>query len=199
MITKEQIKEAIEKDVEYKKYADKHIYSQCVKDLEKIDLENITEKDVQGPIRTFLLNWGMMGRSLSGNSYKGWDSNLCFTLQQIGGKLQKFRTRKLEDTNLDHFENEIQEYYNKINSINGLGATAVSKILHVTCPYFFPLSDQKIRNKLEIRESSKAYFKFMKKNQELLEKYEQLISDLSMEFGKPKLKILDEILYNITR
>lgn len=199
MIIKEQIKEAIYKDIEYKKYADKHIYSQCVKDLEKIDLENITEKDVQGPIRTFLLNWGIMGRTLSGNKYKGWDSNLCSTLQQIGSKLQKFRTRKLEYAKLDQYENEIREYYDKINRISGLGATAVSKILHVTCPYFFPLSDQSIRKKLEVRESSKDYFKFMKKNQELLKKYEQLISDLSIEFRKPKLKILDEVLYKITR
>lgn len=197
MAEEDEIRKNVEHEKEYKNYCDKHIYLQCIEDMKKVNLENISIKDVQGPIKTFLSNWGMMGRILSREKYKGWDEKLRMRISKLGKKLEHFRSFEIENTSLDRWQDDIQEYYQKIREI--VGPTSASKVLHLICPSFFPLWDDNIRKLNEIDDTPNGYFLFMKKSKEFINRNKKIIAELSDKYGKPKLKIVDEHFYKSSR
>ena len=197
-MTKEnEIIKSIEHEIEYKIYSEKHIYFPCINDLKNVDLKNIKDIDVYGPIKMFLSNWGIMGRVLARKKYKGWEKKLKTKISQISDKLEKFRDIQLETTNLEQWENDIEVCYKEIRNI--VGPTSTSKTLHIICPSFFPLWDDNIRKLTRVSTKPVDYYNFMNKSKNFIKNNKKVITRLSKKYGKPKLKIVDEYLYNISR
>jgi len=197
MVEEGEIKGSIEYEKEYKNYVNKHIYLQCIKDMKKVDLENIDTLDVQGPIKTFLSNWGIMGRILSREKYRGWEEKLKVEISKLGKKLEQFRSFEIENADLDKWQDDIRECYKKIREV--VGPTSASKILHLICPSFFPLWDSKIREANRVDTTPNGYFLFMKKTQSFINENKEIITELSNEYRKPRLKIVDEYFYRTSR
>jgi len=184
MITEEKIKKCIEQYIEqYEKewsFADSLIYKGCLEALKRIDLSKIEEKDVKGPIRTFLINWGMMGRVV-GRLKKGWEKELATKI-----KIDCYKSLRII-----------------------VGPTSASKILHLICPNFFPMWDCDIRKLISniykwrknshkgIGESPEGYYKFIQEIQVFLKKYDEVLLELSKQYDKGKLKLIDEFLWKI--
>lgn len=212
MITEEKNKKCIEQYIEqYEKewsFADNLIYKGCLEALKRIDLSKIEEKDVKGPIRTFLINWGMMGRVV-GRLKKGWEKELATKIKINSKKLNNFRYKELSLINFDlnQMKADIIDCYKSLRII--VGPTSASKILHLICPNFFPMWDCNIRKRVSdiyksrknshkgIGESPEGYFKFIQEIQVLLKKYDEVLLDLSKQYDKGKLKLIDEFLWEI--
>ena len=175
----------------------KHIYFPCINDLKNVDLKNIKDTDVYGPIKMFLSNWGIMGRVLARKQYKGWEEKLRTKILRISDKLEKFRYLRLETTELKQWENEIQECYQEIRKV--VGPTSASKTLHIICPSFFPLWDDNIRCLTGVTTKPTGYYNFMRKSQDFIKNNNKTTTELSKKYRKSKLKIVDEYLYNISR
>ena len=187
-------------------FVNKLLYIGCIKEIEKINICKIQEKDIKGPIRTFLINWGMMSRVLGRKERENWEERLLEQLEKLGNKFEEFRKLKLESVELENYKEDIKECYQKINKI--IGPTSTSKVLHLICPEFFPLWDENIRKLVSkeckncrIGNSGEGYYKFMREIKEFLRKYEEplskLVSKLSKEYNydKLKLKIVDEYMW----
>lgn len=169
-----------------KKYVDAHeaewgfgefIYKECIKEAGKIELRKIKEKDVKDPIRTFLLNWGMMGRVLGRVENKGWESKLKDKISKNAEKFKEFRRASNKENfyreDLQQFESEIKECYSALKEI--IKPTSTAKVLHLLCPKFFPLWDNAIldgvskecksikecNSKGGINDTSDGYYNFM--------------------------------------
>lgn len=188
------------------KYSDKLIYFPCVRDTNRLRLCKIQEEDVKGPIRTFLLNWGMMGRVLKRKNYKGWEKRLAETLRGICNQLKEFRKLNLETTNISSQKDDIKKCYDAVSNI--VKTTSASKTLHVICPNFFPLWDLGIRERVSgerrglgkagIGPSATGYYNFMVEIQGFLNRYAKILSELSRKYSKSKLRITDEFMWRGT-
>lgn len=173
------------------------IYTRCILEAEKIELFEIEEKDIKGPIRTFLVNWGLMARVTGRLKKEDW-GKLENKLQNICNTLDKFKKSKLEEckeSDIYKWESEIKKCYETLDEIENIGPTSISKILHLLCPNFFPLLDDAIRGKSGIAGSSEGYYKFMIGIKKFLKKYDSTISELTNNYRKPKLKIIDEFMF----
>ena len=187
----------IERHEEVWGYSEKILYDRCIKDMKKVRLCEIGEKDVNGPVKTFLINWGQMGIVLKRENKKGWEKNLTYKLREICKELEKFRKLKLEDTNLSNHEDDIKKCYREIRSV--VGPTAATKVLHLLCPEFFPMWDTKIRRDVRIRGDEEGYYKYMEEIQEFVKRYNELLSSLSNKYKQSKLRIVDRYMWFATR
>jgi len=172
-------------------------YFPCTHDLKNVNLKNIENTDIYGPIKMFLSNWGDMGRVLARKQYKGWEEKLKTKILRISNKVEKFRDIRLETTDIKQWENEIQECYQEIR--NAVGPTSASKTLHIICPSFFPLWDDNIRELTGVTTKPTGYYDFMRKSQNFIKNNIKVTTELSKKYRKSKLKIVDEYLYNISR
>ena len=180
------------------------IYMLCVDALREKNPCDIKEKDVKGPIQTFLVNWGMMARVL-GRLDEDWKSELAHEIQRNCKKLQEFRDLDLENDDIARLKFEIRECYDSLKKV--IKTTATTKVLHILCPEFFPMWDTDIRmqvsrecrnlGKGRIDETSEGYYKFMLEMKNFLRKYKRILSELSKKHRKPKLRIVDEFLWTV--
>jgi predicted RNase H-like HicB family nuclease len=185
-------------------------YKECVKDMEKIDLGRITEKDVEQVIERFLYEWGRMGRVLGRIEFIGWKSKLVGQIRSNHSKLEDFKTKDLSEVDLSVFESDIKNCYKSFEKV--VGRIAASKVLHLICPNFFPLWDRNIakaiwdevdgkgeKGEVLAQFSGAHYYRFMQVMQNFLRKYREIVSALANQYGKGKLKILDECLWWTTQ
>jgi len=201
--TENEIKMYVSTHEEDWEYSDKLIYFPCVGDAKRLRLCKIQEKDARGPIRTFLLNWGMMGRVLKRKNYKGWEKRLAETLRGICNQLEEFRKLNLENTDISSQKDNVKRCYEVVSNI--VGPTSAGKTLHVICPNFFPLWDLGIREKVSeerrglgkagIGRSATGYYNFMVEIQGFLKRYAKILSELSRKYSKSKLRIIDEFMW----
>jgi hypothetical protein len=186
------------------KYND-NVYNKYLKEAEKIGLDSITEKEVEEVIKPFLYQWGRMGRVLGRQKFQNWGSNLAKQIRSNYDKLEDFKSKDLVNINpdLSKFESDIKKCYESFKG--AVGPIAAVKVLHLICPYFFPLWDndiaKAIRNEFNGRNekveefSGGDYYRFMQQIKDFIEKYKKVLSDLSVQYKKGKLKILDECLW----
>jgi len=176
------------------------VYSDCVEKMKKVNLENVSEDDVEQIIKRFLYTWGSMGRVLGQKKVKGWKNKLTILIQQEYRELEELRKKDLVHTELDTFENKIREYYESFKEI--LKTTASGKVMHLICPDFFPSWDTGIRKSianLHGYKNDEDYYKFMQATQSFLKHYEQVFSNLSDKYERNKLRILDELFWYHTQ
>ena len=95
-------------------------------------------------------------------------SNLTRTLKGCSTSIAKFRHRSLEEVNTEDMElilDVIQELFRTISSVQAgrrtVGATATSKILHLTNPSFFMMTDKRIRDGWGCSDNGMGYGNFM--------------------------------------
>lgn len=184
-------------------YCDKVLYCRCIEDFEKVNLCELTEEQVKGPIKVFLINWGMLSRVLERDERKGWEKKLLNVLKKHCKTLEKFRKLKLEEEDLSEFKEDIKQCYEAIRSV--VRPAGASKVLHLINPEFFPMWDEKIRKQVScgykelkgkrIGESGEDYYKFMNAIQELLLKKKELWMNWSEKTGKSKLRVIDIYLW----
>jgi len=202
-----EIIDLVEQHEEIWRYSEKILYDRCIKDMKKARLCEIEEKDVNGPVKTFLINWGQMGRVLGRENKEGWEKNLVYKLREICKELEKFRKLKLENTILSNHEDEIKKCYRKIRST--IGPVAATKVLHLLCPDFFPMWDNAIRKKISneceeksgvrIGDSEKGYYKYMEVIQGFVKRYNKILSNLNNKYKQSKLRIVDRYMWFVTR
>lgn len=203
----EAIKKSVEKQMNEEGFADDLIYDGCKKAVNKVNFREIKESDVKNPIKTFLINWGLMKRVLA-QPYipNDWESQIANKIQKNCYRFKEFRALHLEDCDIERLKSEIEDCYETFKNL--VRYTATAKILHLLCYNFFPLWDSKIRKKInddfkrrtgKIDVSRDGYFHFMLANQIMLREYDKILSILSERYNKPKLRILDMFLFDITR
>lgn len=203
----EAIKKSVENQMNEWDFSDNLIYNGCVGAVEKINFCEILKSDVSAPIKTFLWNWGLMGRVLV-RSYipNDWESQIAGVIREKYDIFEKFRVSHLEDCDIEVFKSGIMDCYAVIRGI--VRPTSAAKILHLLSCNFFPLWDVAIREKVnndfkrkigKIDVCREGYFNFMLAIQTLLKQYDKTLSMLSEKYNKPKLRILDMFLFDITR
>jgi len=195
------LKEFVEKLLTDWGYTEKNIYLKCIKDAKKINLCKITIEDTKGPIKAFLVNWGMMYRVL--NRRKDWEKHLMKAIRKNCTLINKFKNKDIFNfPNLKEYKIEIKQLYKEIRNI--IGPTSASKVLHLLCPNFFPMWDDVIRKRLskekqKIGESGIGYFKYMVAIQQNFSKLLSKINKLSEEYKMTKLRIIDAYLWQASR
>jgi len=171
-------------------------YEKAVKEMQRINLKDITEQDVEGVIKPFLLDWGRMGLVLGKRKYKGWERQLKNLIKEYSSMLANFRKESL--AKVEQFEREIKDIYGKFREI--LGVTAAGKTLHLICPNFFPLWDNNIRSAFsqafDIEDDD--YYTFMLKVRDFVSGYEETFSRLANRYNRSILRIFDEFAWQIS-
>lgn len=180
------------------------IYSMCVADAKKLtSIKTIDESFVKGPIRTFIVNWGNMGRVLGREDYKNWYDKLSKILKKHSNNLEGFRAKSLEHENIQNLQENITTIYSDIRSI--VGPTSASKVLHLMCPDFFPIWDMNIRKKAGqdngmksgLNDKESGYFEFMKSVKSFLSEYVKEINQLKGNSNKSKLHYVDQYMWSV--
>ena len=195
-------------------------YDAYIKKLKEINnLDNFSSQNVSNIIKPFLIDWGKMGRVVG--QVDNWQQKLAKKIQEKCKKISKFRKLNLSDEDLSIYEFDIKNLYETFREIKGensknklrrLGQVAASKILHILCPDFFPMWDDRIAsafrdehnslgmndNKIEYF-SKEEYYKFMLQIQWLMREYSDILGELSINYQRTKLRILDEFLWLISK
>lgn len=196
-----EIKKSVKENESEWEYSEEILYRKCIKDMKKIKISKIGQKEIKGPIQTFLINWGRMGRILESKKRKSkWQNKLKKSIQIHKNFLESTRKLDLEKTDLNDYEKNIKNCYLKIRY--AVAPTSASKVLHMLSPGFFPMWDNKIREEVrkeykprKINESEKGYYNFMWAIKDFLIKYRVAIHLLNKRYKKSKLRILDEYLW----
>jgi len=181
----------------------KHLYDPCIEALAGEDYRQIRKEAVYGPVTITLINWGQMLRVLHRKEYKGWEERLVKAIRQNGELLENFKKMLLTKTDLQLYKNDIKKCYKDI--CNVVGYTAVAKTLHILAPDFFPMWDGEIRNrarkesKKRINNTPDGYFEFMQVMKEFLQTHNDELSELSKKYKRPKLKLMDQYFWLVTR
>lgn len=120
-----------------------YVYFKTIEKLSGVqaDALSLRPADVKDVIRMFLLQWGQMARTINRKGTE-WDK-LC---NNITGRAKAFR--RLQNIEILTFgqsdEQYVAELYNAIH-VKNIGATSISKILHVLNPKLFVPWDVEIR------------------------------------------------------
>ena len=141
-----------------------YVYFKALEKLEPVraDLSKLeTKEHVKGIIKIFLIQWGMMGRTVNKRDLD-WEQ-LSKQLRNSKEAFQKLQGKSLLDIDLDDVEvrDNIKRTYDAIR-IKYIGATAISKILHLLNPEIYVMWDKDIRKKYKVVESAEGYFDFLK-------------------------------------
>ncbi|MDH7517699.1 MAG: hypothetical protein QHH19_05085 [Candidatus Thermoplasmatota archaeon] len=92
--TGEMIKDTLVKDYEKDEgFNENTLYKNCINGMKKVRLNDIDSTDIEGPIQTFLINWGTMARVL--NQDKKWKKKLMNVLRNKSHVLDSFRDENL--------------------------------------------------------------------------------------------------------
>jgi len=113
----EEIKRCVEEQMKEWGFSDDLIYDSCVKAVEEIkNFSEIKERDISGPVKTFLDSWGLMRRVIV-TLDEDWENQLANTIRENCHKFEKFRTLHLEDCNIEELKSEIADCYDAIKDI----------------------------------------------------------------------------------
>ena len=192
----------LEKDFEMDGgFNNKHLYMSCVDRLRKMNLRDISEKEINGPFTVFLINWGKMDRYLNRKGLKDtWRKNLLEKIRENADRLEQLRRIKLWEVDLEKFKSDVECCYDSFASV--IKFTAAGKSLHLICPDFFPLWDSYIRQALKkvnrgINESKEGYYNFMKTIREFVLTYKDILFEMVKEKYKTTvLKLVDIYLWS---
>jgi len=171
--TGEIIEKTLRKDHEKDNgFNEKILYYGCIQGMKKVQLNKINSQDIEGPVKTFLINWGTMRRGL--NTKKGWERNIERIIKSNCDMLDSFRNKNILSKNIEEIDvkNAIMDCYKAIRKC--IGPTSTSKVLHIIAPNFFPMWDNAIKLKISkecknkeiflngIGDSPIGYYKFMR-------------------------------------
>ena len=153
------------KRFEYSLWFGEYVYFKALEMLKEVraNLDVLdAEKHVKQIIKMFLIQWGGMRRTIDRDGLS-WEQ-LTEQLRNSKEVFQKLRDKSLLDMNLNNKElaDAIVEAYNSAR-VRYVGATAVSKILHLLNPELFIMWDYVIREKYEVTGSARGYLKFLKR------------------------------------
>ena len=166
------------------------------KDLSKLD----NEVHVERVLKPFLIQWGMMIRTLARRDVD-W-AQLGHVLRNLEPLLKILRNKSFLHIRFDDKEisKTIKGAYEELGSVKHVGATAVSKILHLMNPEIFVMWDEKICGMYNVRGSTEGYLEFLDKNQRLLEDIfcEEECNELRSKYrNKTLAKLIDEFNWYI--
>lgn len=114
-------------------------------------------------------------------------------IQNIADCLKRLKNKELLSIDLSGYKEDIINTYNGIDSCPGIGATAVSKILHGINPNLFMIWDDTIRIKYRCRDAPEDYFDFLVHSQKFLRKIPpNERKRLKTTFKRSLPKLLDE-------
>jgi len=194
-----------------KEYKENLTYKDCVEDMSKIDLQSITEQDVDQVMKRFLIEWGRMQRVLGEERAPQWENKAANQIRANSQKLNDFKMKDLSNVELSNFESDIKDFFESFKKALGGTWVGAAKVLHLICPNFFPPWDnniiraisEEIKRKYEIKlkvekSSGEDYYRFMQEIQDFIRKHEGLLSDLAREHKKSKVKIVDDFLWYAT-
>lgn len=181
-------------------------YSESLDNMGEIDLGNITEGDVERIVKRYLCDWGGMRRVLGQKGFQDWRSELTRAIQSNHKTLKGFRSKDLINVELSEFKTDIERLYESFETI--VGRIAATKVLHLVCPNFFPMWDNKIADGVRngfpkkgdkgtrIKAFSAAdYYRFIQAMQIFLREHQEALSSLACEYHNTKLRVLDECLF----
>ncbi|MBW8049209.1 MAG: hypothetical protein FVQ77_02485 [Cytophagales bacterium] len=160
----------------------------------KVYLETLNNNDDINKILIFLNKWGCRIPKIE---FSKIDRELQKKL--IGNKyIVKLKKLSIEDINLDKYKKEIKDIFEEIKSINKIGGTAVSKILHLKLPKLFIMWDIPISQHYGYYQNGEGYFKFLKEMKKDLAK-DRIVQEEAKKKRTTIPKIIDEYNYIITR
>jgi hypothetical protein len=190
-----------------RKYGHEDKYELPIRQMAAKELGTITQDDITQIAEYYLYSWGRMGRVLGREEYGGWQGKVACFIVQFQDKLGFFRLLPLLGEDLRRYETDIKIIYQALKS--AVGPIGAVKVLHLVCPSFFPLWDNAIANGLRQYYygdstydsfSDQDYFDFMMWVQNWLRENDNLISSLSEQYDKAKLKMIDEFFWwTVTR
>ena len=183
------------------------IYTHCWKELSAIeDLNSITVAQVTEIIEPYLYKWGRMSRVMGTRKYWNWRQDLTEAYHMCGNLLHTYRGLDLGSVDLAEYKEGTKVCYDSFTL--SVGPVSAGKVLHLTCPSYFPMWDTDISK--TIREEMfpgggkgmglftfDAYYQFMHANKYFLNAYREELENLAQKHGKPKLKILDAWLWQL--
>lgn len=201
------------------KYANERYYIELVLLKHEMweNLDSITAETVKNVVIEFLNKWGRCRRH----------KRICNSLRETLQGLSKYSSVLLNKSLLNLNFNEkvgvngeskkvselIEETFDKLKSIDYMGATATSKTLHGINPQLFMIWDENIRLGYGYKENSVGYLNFMIECQYILGQIvngycrerdrdmDAAIKEISeqaypkLEVKKPLTKLLDEYNY----
>jgi len=177
------------------------VYFECIKELNRLNLHKITERDVRRIFRPFLITWGGMSKVLKRR--ENWEKDVAEVLvryAKILNKLRKSDLSEISESDLKNFKKEIMKCYDSLKSI--IGPTSTAKILHIIAPKFFPLWDYKIRRKYKVSDDPRGYLEFIHKIRKYWlknSKLQKCLVELEGEFNLSKLRLIDIYNFAVTR
>ncbi len=129
-------------------------------------------------------------------------AQLGHVLRNLEPHLETLRKKSFLHIRFDDKEisKNIKEAYEDLNNVKHVGATAVSKILHLMNPEIFVMWDEKICDMYNVKGSANGYLEFLEKNQRLLKGIftEKECAKLRSKFGNKTLaKLIDEFNWYI--
>jgi len=140
-----------------------YVYFKALEKLEgaRANLSTLETEHAKEIIKIFLIRWGRMGRTVDRKDLD-WEQ-LSKQLRNSKEHFQKLRGKSLLDINLEDIEmaDAIKEAYSSAE-VKYIGATAISKILHLLNPELFVIWDADIREKYGVAGSATGYLKFLK-------------------------------------
>jgi hypothetical protein len=196
MLYEEFIKKILQNEDEY--WFAEFVYFKALQQLEDMrkDISKLKLKEhVKHIIRIFLLQWGQMARTIGRKKPPTDWRKLTENLISQRDAFQKLQGKKLLNINFDEVAKDIESIYNKLAEIKNVGATAISKILHLLNPEVFVMWDDAIREKYKekypkVTGSAKGYIEFLKA---VKRKVEEAIEEEVKRSGKSKQEIVEEI------
>lgn len=190
-----------------RKYGHEDKYERPIREMAARELGTITEDDVARIVQYYLYSWGRMGRVLGREEYHGWQGKVASFIIRFQNQLGFSRLLPLLSEDLRKYEATIKAMYQAL--VSAVGPIGAAKVLHLVCPSFFPLWDNAIANRLRQYYyggnthdsfSDQDYFNFMMWVQDWLHVNDSLVSTLSAQYSKTKLKIVDEFFWwTVTR
>ncbi|MEM1508498.1 MAG: hypothetical protein QW291_03365 [Thermofilaceae archaeon] len=154
-------------------------------DLGRLELE----RHVKQIIKMFLAQWGRMGRTVDRKDLD-W-KQLTEQLRNSKESFQKLQGKTFLDINLE--DKEIADAIIKCYSsakVDYIGATAISKILHLLNPELFVMWDDDIRRKYKVAGGAKGYLEFLKL---VKREVEEAIEEEAKKSGCNKKEIVERI------
>lgn len=173
------------------------VYFKALEQLRDIreDISKLKLKEhMECVISIFLFQWGQMARTV-GRKGTEWEK-LTDNLRSQKGAFQKLQYENLLSINFD--DEEVAEHIKNIYGsakVKNIGATAISKILHLLNPELFVMWDFKIRKMYKdkypaVRESANGYLEFLKAVQREIK---EAIQEESKRSGRSEQEIVEKI------
>jgi hypothetical protein len=192
------------------KAAEDVYYITSVQATSGLNLRNLSEEDIERIVQPFLYKWGRMGRVLGQSTFTNWKVKLAEAVSRNASLLQRYATADLADVDLSPEKPHIERLYGSFR-----GATsqvAATKCLHLFCPGFFPMWDtmvawtarkerrEKRRDIVAAQEfSPEDYCQFIEQVQNFIISHSVLLSQIAEEYGKTRVKIVDEVVWWATQ